>query len=270
MTSSSALTGVLALCLLAGCGEEGGGSATRESSPPKAGSLADAVGVHYVSTGVTVDGNDYPLAGGSQLKLFLDEESVQFSADCNSMSGAYKFDGDRLVVRAVGGTEMGCPPDLMRQEDLLTRFLSSGPEARLEGDRLTLASEDTVVSMLDVESAEPALPLRNTTWVLDSYGGSDPDGTVASVPSEVRSTLLLRGRKILADQGCNGAGGAYILAGNTLRVRRFATQLELCPEERMMVEDAVQRVLTSRPTVAIDGDVLTLTGGGRTLTYRAR
>ncbi len=264
-----AVVAAVALALTA-CGATGGtASVDPPSEPAVADSVATAVGRTYVSTDVTVKGEPRRLVEGSRLRLTFDETNVGADAGCNSLSGAYWLDGERLVVSGLGGTEIGCEPALMRQDKWLAGLLTSGPMVALEGDRLTLTDGDTVVTMVDVESAEPDRPLRGTRWMLESYAGSQPDDTVSSVPQGVRSTLRLGGVRAWVSPGCNDGSARYALGGSTLRLEDIAITRVGCLDERGDVEGAVLDVLRLDLTWQVHGDVLTLTNRAGTLTYRA-
>ena len=176
MTAANLLTGVVGMLLLAACGSDGGGTAT----PASAGALTDAIGRTYVSTGVAVDGKPHALVAGSQVRLTLQDDSVNADAGCNLMSGAFRLRGDRLEVDALAGTEMGCEPALMQQDQWLVGLLTSSPAIAASGDRLTLTAGQTVLSMVDERSVTHDRSLRGTLWVLDSHGGNGPDAAVGS------------------------------------------------------------------------------------------
>lgn len=111
------------------------------------------------------------------------QRSVGADAGCNSLGGEYEMEGDRLVVEGLAGTDMGCEPGLMEQDEWLVDLLTAGPVLALDGDRLTLTSGDTVVSLVDEESVVVDRPLRGTRWVLESYGGSQPTTRCAACRS---------------------------------------------------------------------------------------
>lgn len=115
-------------------------------------------------------------------------------------------------------------------------------------------------------------PLRGTSWVLESYGDSEPDDAVSSVPAGVRSTLRLDRVRAQVDFGCNGGGGEYALDGTILRLGNVAKTRILCRGARLVVEDPVGDVLATPTTTTwqVNGDVLTLSSSTGTLTYRAR
>jgi len=94
------------------------------------------------------------------------------------------------------------------------------------------------------------------------------------VSTGVKGQTLVEGTKIRlefmdgaisANAGCNSMGGDYVLEGQTLAVGpMFSTEMGC--EQALMDQDIwLAEFLTSSPTVALDGDVLTLDGDGTTI-----
>jgi heat shock protein HslJ len=46
-------------------------------------------------------------------------------AGCNCLGGRADQDGDRVIVNTFGTTDIGCAPDLVDQDEWLTKFLTS-------------------------------------------------------------------------------------------------------------------------------------------------
>lgn len=84
-----------------------------------------------------------PAAGGS---LTFDGGRVSGQVGCNTVSGEYKVDGDRLAFAndELAFTVMGCPEDTPagRQERFLRQWLAGGATIAREGDRLTLLFDE--------------------------------------------------------------------------------------------------------------------------------
>jgi heat shock protein HslJ len=113
---------------------------------------ADLLGRTFTSTAVTEDGEPRPLVPGTRIEVsFAVREEhwpIGWKAGCNSLFGTdAEITADRLVVREIGGTLVGCRNDLQAQEDWLSGFLESAPEWRLSGDHLTLTSGRTVIEL---------------------------------------------------------------------------------------------------------------------------
>jgi heat shock protein HslJ len=226
--------------------------------------------VQWVSTSVTEDGQDRPLEPGTAISLAFTEDQVAASAGCNSMSGSTSWEGDVLVVSRVGGTEMGCDPPLMRQDEWLVGVLSSRPVVEVNEAGMTLTSGGLVLSFADREVAMPDTALEGTTWVLDGIGqGGGEDGSMSSVPGGVRSTLRIVGGNVGVKPGCNTGGGDVEVSESTLSFGTIMTTLMACPGARDDVEKTVLSVLQGEVDYRIEGDVLTLTNGEQTLVYRA-
>ena len=58
--------------------------------------------------------------------------------------------------------------------------------------------------------------------------------------------------------GCNGFGGDYTQAGNTLTFGPIMRTLMACEGQRMEQEDAAMQVLVDTATFTLDGDTLTI------------
>ncbi len=101
---------------------------------------------HPKSTGQTLDGRTFlstkvdgpALVAGSVVRVTFRDGGVAVHAGCNSMSGSYRIDGDRLVVGQLATTEMACEPDLMAQDQWVAGLLN-GATIALDGNTLTLA-----------------------------------------------------------------------------------------------------------------------------------
>lgn len=116
----------------------------------------------------------------------------------------------------------------------------------------------------------------------DGGGNADPgppteadlDGrTFVSTESEgftlvsgTQVTLVFEGGNLSASAGCNSMSGAYDIDDGTLEVDELASTLIGCPGDLQTQDDALRDLLTGGPGVTLDGDVLTLSGQGITLT----
>jgi len=240
-------------------------SSTGPSTP--SGSGIDLTGRAFIVT----DTDGHEPVPGSQLRVSFDERGLGGTGGCNS------FDGPRWVVESdvlrldgpIGMTAMACEPTaLMDQDAWLARFLSGEPTVALDGDTLTLEKGDVTITLVDEEVAEPDRQLQGTTWVLEGIIDGD---AVSSVPAGTPiPTLTFTGTDLTVDTGCNTGGGTYAVDGDGLAVSPLRLTRMACSEPAgNELERTVVRTLEGRLTFEIDADVLTLTSGGRGLTYRA-
>lgn len=252
---------VVATLLLAGCGAQQGGDAGGAGGGVPDGS--------YLSTSVTEAGADRPLVAGTSVRLTVEGDRIGFSAGCNIFSGTASWDGDRLTLTGLGGTEMGCQPALEAQ-DVWLRGLFAGPVTLAPGDGgLVLTAQATVVTF--GPQGEPRAPLAGTRWVLDSLGeaGGD-DAAVSSVPAGVVAWLQISDGALSLDTGCNSGGGSVRVTDGTLEVGDLGITQIGCAGPRADVERRMLAVLQGSVPYRLDGARLTLTGAdGSTLGFRA-
>jgi heat shock protein HslJ len=125
----------LAALPLAGCGDDDDGA----TAP----TIADLDGRTFVST--SVEGQT--LVEGSQVSIAFEEGSISVQAGCNTLFGGVELDGSTLVTTGqLATTQMACDDALMAQDDWLAAMLTAGPEVTLEGDTLTLATDDVTIT----------------------------------------------------------------------------------------------------------------------------
>lgn len=263
------MAGLLAtVALLSACGA---------SAPDVAGDGSGAAlnGRTFVGDDVRVDGKPYLIVKGSTLRLGFDDSTVSASAGCNAMSASAQWDDAVLVVdgQSLSMTEMGCAPDLMHQDAWFADFLTSRPRLSETSSTLTLTSSDTAIVLIDEQVAVPDRDLTGTTWQLDSITSA---GAVGSIPSGVTSTIEFDSDgQVLANLGCNSAGGSYRLRGDVVTIGSLATTLMACQPPASDVESEVLGFLQGELTYSIDGDSLALTAqevvgtGPTALIYRA-
>jgi heat shock protein HslJ len=251
---------------LAACGTGVGATAGRADDP--------LAGRTFLSVAVTDDGSDRALVRATRVRLSFEEGVLGASAGCNQMGGDYRIDARSLIVEEpLAMTEMGCDPERHEQDRWLAAFLTSGPRWSLEGDRLTLSSRGTVMTLQDRETADSDRPLFDTRWTLDGLIDAE---TVSSVPIGITSTLLLHRPDATSDElrveldaGCNKGGGSAELFGAAIAFGPLLVTRMACPPEQTQLETQVLSVLSGKVRYEIQADVLTMTKGERGLTYRA-
>lgn len=233
------------------------------------------MGRTFIGDDVTVNDKPYRLVPGSTLRVTFGDKEVGATAGCNSMSGAALWDSGMLVVddQTLAMTEMGCKAALMDQDAWLADFLTSRPQLTESESALTMTSGDTVIVLIDEETAIPDLSLTGTTWRLDSITTA---GSVSSVPSGVESTLQLDDDgALVALLGCNSGRGSYSVRGNLISIKPLATTKKTCPPPASDVESEVSGFLAGTVAFSINGSSLMLTAqkavgpGPTALVYRS-
>jgi heat shock protein HslJ len=126
-----------------------------------------------------------------------------------------------------------------------------------------------MIDLLNREIAEPDQPLAGTSWVLQSMGSAGADGSVASIPEGVESTLQIEPEgQALIKPGCNSGSTNVTITDSTITVGPIALTRMACPGPESDVEATVLSVLDgSDVEYAIEGSTLTLTNADQLLTY---
>ena len=160
---------LLAVALvLAACAERGAGS-------PAA---SDVLG-EWELTDATAAGAPLPRPAVGRATLTLDGGQLGGVSFCNHYSGTYRLDGDAVEIDGLGGTEMGCEPDVMAAESAYLAALGAAGEARIDGGELVLTGGD--VTLRFRRPAEvPTSELTGTDWLLDTLVGGESVSSVAS------------------------------------------------------------------------------------------
>ena len=116
----------------------------------------------------------------------------------------------------------------------------------------TAAGTTTTVALADA--------LRDKTFVSTAVEG------FTLVP-DTQVTLTFDGDNISAQGGCNTLGSTWSIEGDVLVVPPMVHTMMACEPSALMDQETwLNAVLTSKPTVAVDGDTLTITAQGSTVT----
>lgn len=95
-------------------------------------------------------------------------------------------------------------------------------------------------------------------------------GAVRPLVPGTQIRLTFDGTSVGATLGCNHLGGTYRLDGDVLIVDELSTTDMGCDPSRHDQDQWFADLLSSRPTLAVGGDTLTLTGGGTVVVLRDR
>jgi heat shock protein HslJ len=242
-----------ALLLLAACGDRGG-----ETSAPVRGEWQLAEG--------TADGAALLLPPGIGATLVLEDGEATGRSFCNHYMATYASDGQALTFDGIGGTEMGCEPDVMAAESAYLRALGAVRHARVDGEGLVLSGDGVELRFVPVAPV-PDSPLEGTRWVLDTLIAGETASTTLGEPAVLQ---LGPDRTVTASTGCRSVTGRWLLEDDALVIDDLLAGAEPCTQDVATQDEHVFAVLGSGPRVEIEEDRLTLTGDdGRGLVYRA-
>src|SRR5262245_20056013 len=128
----------------------------------------------------------------------------------------------------------------------------------------TTAAATTTSRATTTTAASVADALGDTTFVSTAVEGY-------TLAPDTQITLTFAGNNISAQAGCNTLAGTWSLEGDVLVVPPMAQTQMACEPSALMDQDTwLDAVLTSKPTVAVEGDTLTITAEGATVTLLDR
>lgn len=242
--------------LVTACGEQVG---TADGGPDLTG------GWHLVEGGDTEGTLDLE---GRTVTLRVEGDQAGGTSACNHYSGRVEVEADRVRFSELGGTEMGCEPDVMALESRYLRALGAVESGERAGDRLTLTGPAIVLAFEADPPVEDA-PFVGTAWHLESVLEGE---TVASVLGEGGLSFAEDGT-FGGSTGCRPVRGDYRLDGDTLTVTALesgAPEAGACAPGLEAQHDHVVTVLEARPTATVEGARLTLLAPeGTGLDFRA-
>ncbi|GAA0932335.1 META domain-containing protein [Virgisporangium aurantiacum] len=246
---------MLLLAGLTGCAA-GGGAAGEPAAPAPL-----PVGRTFVSTGVTSGGQPKALVDGTTIRLTIGTGNViAVQAGCNTVSGRVRLDGSTLVATDdLAMTAIGCPANLSEQDSWLYGFFRGRPSWQLTGNDLVLTGGDLTLTLIDRAVAEPARPLVDTKWTVDTIVASG--GSASSVPSGESATMTFTGdNRVSGYTGCNQFFGPVTVAGNQITFGVLGSTDRACPGAAGALEADLMKIIGSATvTYRIEGDRLILT-----------
>lgn len=239
---------VLALAGFA-CGETIDGPA-----PGTAPDRTDHEGVWELVSGRGPAG-EVPLVTGHPITLEIDGDEAKGRAACNLYGARVEVDGTAFSAGVLGGTEMGCAPDVMRSEQRYYETLPGADRIEVEGDEMTLTGPETKL-VFRRRAPVPSAELTGTRWELESLvEGSGPDG-VATSAAPAHLTLSDDGT-FSGTTGCRDLSGTWLADVGEIYFTEMAADGS-CPQ-RLQAQDAhVVNVLGDGFPVEIDGQTLTI------------
>jgi heat shock protein HslJ len=129
-------------------GVEGGQAPSRF---PRSSPLArDIWGRTFRATSISGEDDEPSVAQPIQLRVSFSDErghGIGWQANCNSFGGNVRFTATKMEVHGIGGTLIGCAPEIQEEDEWLTEFMQAEPEWRLDGERLRLISDRATIEL---------------------------------------------------------------------------------------------------------------------------
>jgi heat shock protein HslJ len=170
---------------------------------------------------------------------------------CNTFTGSYTIDGDRVTLGRLATTMMACPEPEMALESAFHSALSGTVHYSIHADQLRLIAASGTVLVFE---AEPPPRLEGVTW--DVTGFNNSRHAVIGLLAEAQITLSFEQGTVSGEAGCNTFRAPYSADGNRIKIGPTVTTRKACSEERMVQERAFLAALESAVTWRLEGGVL--------------
>jgi heat shock protein HslJ len=208
------------------------------------------------------------------------------------VSSGYRVQDGRLVLAdSLSGIEGGCAQPAGAQSHRgLVALLEGRPAVSIGGNVLTLTGANgnraSFARMSGTASSEAPLPAVPSTAATTSAAAApkpvvptltELDGRTFDIvrivvdgaeQSVVGSVSMVVTGTVFGATGCNLGGGEARIEDGHLVVDSFGLTRKFCSEGEARQEDTLRTIVTSRPSISLDGNVLTLTAGASVLEAR--
>lgn len=169
-------------------------------------------------------------------RLAFGEGRVSGNVGCNSFSGGYTREGDRLTIDPrMAMTMMACEEALMALEQAITAHLGAVAGYRQAGQTLELLDAEGAVLILLETLAET--PLVGVTWRLDTYNNGK-EALVSTVKGTEITLALTAEGTLSGSDGCNRYMSGYTLDEGRLVIGPIATTRMACRGPQAVAEQA--------------------------------
>ena len=240
------------------------GACAAGASDPGGAEPVDVTGDWQMSSG-TIDGVALAVVEDAPVTLSVAGTQISGRSACNHYGGEIVFQEGRPRFVLTSTTQMACAEPVMAVEAAFSAVLPRVVGAARDGDRLTLTGPG-VELLFDRLAPVPLAQLVGTDWLLDSIVAGD---VVSSVEGDPATLRIGADGTLKGSTGCRTFSGRWVEANGGITPTDLGMDQAECPPDLAGQDGHVVGVLEGF-RVAIDGQTLTLTGGGGDgLIYRA-
>ncbi|HMT03950.1 MAG TPA: META domain-containing protein [Solirubrobacterales bacterium] len=245
------------------CGSESGQS---ESSRQEqmTGDLAPAtlkdLNGEFIS--VSIEGMELP--ENSRVRMNFEGRRIGMQIACNSIGGDFQLDNGRIKVRKLGTTLRACRGEAGEADEWIEAFMTAGPEAGMDGDRLVLTGPDATLILQREDQTRPSL--IGNEWTLNSIVSGQ---AASSLPTGVKPpTITFTGESAALFTGCKrGLVRVRISDGGFIHFGEFKAGGRRCGPAANQIESQVLGVLRGKVSWGWQQWKLALSRHGESLVF---
>ncbi|TKJ24521.1 META domain-containing protein [Blastococcus sp. CCUG 61487] len=213
----------------------------------------------------TVDGETLPQPDGTTATLALTGDEARGRSFCNHWFATARVEGTSVSFDGIGGTEMGCDPDVMSAETAFLAALGVVTTVARDGEDLVLTGNGVELRFTRVEPI-PDRRLTGTRWVLESLFDGE---TASSTVGEPAVLHLAEDGTFEGSTGCRALSGTWTTSGDTVMFPDLRADGD-CATDAVRQDSHVVEVLGDGFRVHVQAGRLTAANpNGLGLVYRA-
>jgi heat shock protein HslJ len=192
-----------------------------------------------------------------RITLTIDNDRLGGLSACNHYGASATIEGTSISIDGVGGTEMGCHPDVAETEARYHSALLAVETIERTGDTLTLDGADAKL-VFGFVPPPPTRGLTDVRWELQSLiHGHGSDATASSVsPSHL---YFASDGAFEGSTGCRVVDGEWIEEADRITFTSFGAEEGDCSDELAEQNNTIIN-LGDGFTFDIEGETLTIYG----------
>ena len=217
------------------------------------------------------EGNLVPSLPEITVTAEFSDGKVSGSSGCNSYSGSYKVNGDRIEFGLFASTMMACPEPRMALESGVLSALGSSTRFEVNDSSLTLMNDSGEV-LVRFSASEPG-SITSTPWEVLRYNNGKGGFTSVILHTSITASFAEDGT-LSGSAGCNNYNTEYEIGGESITIGPIALTQMFCSDPEGIMEQEAQYLaaLQNARTYTIELDQLDLfdAEGTRMVSYVAR
>ena len=217
------------------------------------------------------EGNLVPSPPEITVTAEFSDGKVSGSSGCNSYSGSYEVNGDRIEFGLFASTMMACPEPRMALESGVLSALGSSTRFEVNDSSLTLMNDSGEV-LVRFSASEPG-SITSTPWEGLRYNNGKGGFTSVILHTSITASFAEDGT-LSGSAGCNNYNTEYEIGGESITIGPIALTQMFCSDPEGIMEQEAQYLaaLQNARTYTIELDQLDLfdAEGTRMVTYVAR
>ena len=162
---------------------------------------------------------------------------VNGQAACNSYSGPYQVDRNKVSFGLMTSTMMACQPTVMDQETGYLAALDLVASFEVKEESLTMFDQDGEV-VLEFAIVEPA-SLVGTSWLLTSYNNGKGGMQSVAIGTEITADFSDEGT-MTGSGGCNNYSASYEATEDTISIGMTVSTEMACMDPEGVMEQESQ------------------------------